>query len=839
MPGNRPVDLKKPATSPAEISTSGTVLGVSPHLAGRQAGSPPASGSRSLIAASAGPIDQDVPEEAACVDVRIEAEIAAGGMGRILLASDPVIGRTVALKVMHRELENDPEIRARFLAEARITGRLEHPNIVPVHALGRLPDGTLTFSMKRVRGRSLASILHAVASGDPETRREHSRLRLLGVFQQVCMAVHFAHANGILHRDIKPENIMVGSFGEVFVMDWGIAKLLGEPSLDREVVPATPDLPTFRPSGPGIAGGTAVGMILGTPEYMPPEQAMGRHDEMDVRSDVYSLGAVLYQVLAGRPPYQGRTPMETIAWVVAGPDPVLDRSIDGDPVPPDLAAICLRAMAKRKEARYASARDVYLAVEAFITGAMERDRRTREAAEHVAVAEALLDEHAGLLGRTAGLRRVAAELREEIEPHEPIDRKAPLWRIEDQVVRVEHEAAEALNAALGRLRQAVEGCPDHAEARALLARHYWQRFVEAEWNARVDEALFYRQLVEQYDDGRFRADLEGASLLSVRTRPTGASVTARPCIEKEFRLQPGDPVWSGTTPADDIHLPMGSYIVSLERPGCRPVPAPVLLRRGEHARLRVPLPPDQAIGAGFAYVPPGEFIFGGDPACERALPKQWLHLDGFVAGRTSVTCREYVEFLNSLAAVDPAEALRRAPRRARKARPYWEPEPDGSFAVPERDADGDEWNAEFPVLGVSFEDAEAYCRWRSQRDCLPWRLPTEAEWEKAARGADGRFYPWGNRFDPTFCKMRYSRPGTPKVEPAGAFPLDESPYGVRDMAGTIRNWCSSWFIEKERRRVVKGGAWNMPEDVCRSADRFGHVEDYVVTSIGFRMVRSV
>jgi hypothetical protein len=200
-----------------------------------------------------------------------------------------------------------PDQLARFVEEAQITAQLEHPNVVPVHDLGLDPDGRVYFAMKYVRGQSLEQILDKRQEGDEETLAEFGLGRLLDVFQQVCLAIEYAHARGVVHRDLKPANIMVGDFGEVLVMDWGIAKLLGsaeQPAASgdqaRALGPKSSDISSLRAGESAFA--TQAGTLIGTPAYMSPEQARGQ--PVDQRSDIYSLGVILYQILCGQVPFE-------------------------------------------------------------------------------------------------------------------------------------------------------------------------------------------------------------------------------------------------------------------------------------------------------------------------------------------------------------------------------------------------------------------------------------------------------------------------------------------------------------------------------------------------------
>jgi serine/threonine-protein kinase len=230
-------------------------------------------------------------------------------MGAVLRAFDPDLGRDLAVKVLREEFRGRAGLERRFLEEARLTGRLQHPGVVPVVEAGRLADGRPFFTMKLVQGRTLADLLRE----RPDPSRDLPRL--LAVFEQVCQTMAFAHSRGVIHRDLKPSNVMVGEFGEVQVMDWGLAKAPGRgEGADPSAAAAPPSafggseavtvLPPAAPAEMGPAR-TTVGAVLGTYAYMPPEQARGEVDRLDARCDVFALGAMLCEILTGRPPYEG------------------------------------------------------------------------------------------------------------------------------------------------------------------------------------------------------------------------------------------------------------------------------------------------------------------------------------------------------------------------------------------------------------------------------------------------------------------------------------------------------------------------------------------------------
>jgi tetratricopeptide (TPR) repeat protein/tRNA A-37 threonylcarbamoyl transferase component Bud32 len=282
---------------------------------------------------------------------------AQGGIGRVWLARDEALGREVALKELRPDRADHPAAAGRFLEEARITGQLQHPGIVPVYELGRQPDTRQPFyTMRFVQGRTLAEAARTYHARREKGEAGPLELReLLGAFVGACNAVAYAHSRGVLHRDLKPANVVHGDFGEVMVLDWGLGKVVGRP--DDEAAPVMPD-------EDGPRAGTAQGAVLGTPAYMAPEQAEGRLDLLDRRTDVYGLGAILYEVLTGRPPFDGPGTAEVLRQVCTE-EPVPPRRLVTE-VPPALEAVCRRALAKQRADRYATAGDLAEEVRRFL-----------------------------------------------------------------------------------------------------------------------------------------------------------------------------------------------------------------------------------------------------------------------------------------------------------------------------------------------------------------------------------------------------------------------------------------------------------------------------------------
>jgi serine/threonine protein kinase len=292
------------------------------------------------------------------------AELGAGGMGVVRLAYDRLIGRHVALKTMRRELAAHAVSRARFVRELRVQGQLEHPCIVPVYDAGLSEDGVPYFAMRRVRGLTLAEVLSGLAEGDAAIAERFGLRKLLRAFVTVCDAVHYAHSRGVVHRDLKPHNVMLGDFGEVYVLDWGIAQLSCTGEVDASLSLA-------------IEGGAPIG----TPGYIPPEGVRVRVDVFDPKTDVYALGAVLFEVLTLTRLWDGDDAPSIVAAQLAGGSVSPRERAPLRDVPRELDEACARALAPRPSGRTASVRELAQAIERFLDGAEDAERKRALAVE--------------------------------------------------------------------------------------------------------------------------------------------------------------------------------------------------------------------------------------------------------------------------------------------------------------------------------------------------------------------------------------------------------------------------------------------------------------------------
>jgi eukaryotic-like serine/threonine-protein kinase len=761
---------------------------------------------------------------------RFGKQLGKGGNGLVTLVFDRDVGRGVALKTLLSGSGATPKALEQFLEEVQITGQLEHPNIVPVHELGSLTNGEIYFTMKLVEGRTFEQVIAGVRTGQPEFVQAFSRNRLISLIQSVCQGVGFAHAKGVIHRDLKPSNIMLGDFGEVLVMDWGLAKVRGVPDRHSEDL-----MPVVTDRSKQSADQTMMGTIKGTPAYMSPEQAMGRIDTLDERTDVYSIGVLLYEALSFQRPHAGTDPMAVIRAVVTKPIVPLCQVAPERNIPEELETITMKCLQKKPEERFDTAMQVNEELENFLEGT----KRKKQAAMKVYEGVELAGDYESQREQVTALRLQYAEAARNVNHWDDVDVKRPLWELETRCKAQEVQAIDTFGESINRYVQALGYDPENSQARAGLASLYWTKFLEAEELRDEQDMRNFRNLVLIYDDGSYAQRLEGDGSLQVETRTPELELTIARYEERDRILTPVEEQPLGSALLEEVPLAMGSYRLAATAPGKSPAMIPLRIGRGEALRLALALLPDGTIPEGFVSIPGGPFQRGGDQLALDAHERSKPDVPPFAIARYPVTMEQYLEFINHLAEVDPMTAQFRVPRQPGGTDPVFQRGPDGRFFMPAFDRLNNLMDPQLPVFGVSWEDAEAWLEWRSELDGVTVRLPTEAEWEKAARGVDGRLYPWGDQFDHAFCKTAESRHELPRPEPVGTFPKDASPYGVQDMAGSMRQWCADWFDEGRGLRAVRGGAWNLGGTYSRICNRDGVGPQDVEINLGFRAVLEI
>jgi serine/threonine-protein kinase len=662
---------------------------------------------------------------------KIIEEVGRGGFAAVYKAVDTTLERTVALKVLAPHLLWDPTFVQRFQREAKVAANLDHSNIVTIYEVGQM-EGVYFIAMQFLEGRTLGQVLEA------EGPLPISQVQ--AVMEQLASALDYAHAREFVHRDIKPSNIMVADDGRATLTDFGLVK-----------------------AGEGTQL-TASGMVFGTPEYMSPEQAEGK--ALDARSDIYSLGVVLYEMLAGRAPFVADTTPAVMYKHVHEPPPLEELPSD---LPQGLVAVVEKALAKKREERYQNAGEMARALEEAIEASARVTPIPPE--RKVPVSPPVVEEVA------PPLVEPEAVVREEPEP--PTPKAAPKKALGRGVL---------LAGGLVLLCCIVS---------IIILAVYWPP-----------------------------------------PTPTPEPPTAAPAARV-------------TTPAPTTV------------PTTRPTPVPP---------TDTPTP---SVPPGMVYVPAGEFTMGSDDDdveyalqlcskyrggdCERIWfedeqPVHTVYLDAFYIDETEVTNAQFAAFVSATDYETDAEQT------------------ECGFIY-----DGDEWNCvpgvdwqhpfgpdtdlvgrdEHPVVQVSWNDAKAYCEWAGAR------LPTEAEWEKAARGTDRRTYPWGNTFDSgrvNFCdqncefgwKDTGADDGYAQTAPVGSYPQGASPYGALDMAGNVWEWVADWYGEgyysqspgrnppgpdSSGYRVVRGSSWFHEANDVRGANRSGINPDVPGIYVGFRCAR--
>jgi formylglycine-generating enzyme required for sulfatase activity/tRNA A-37 threonylcarbamoyl transferase component Bud32 len=528
-----------------------------------------------------------------------------------------------------------------------------------------------------------------------------------------------------------------------------------------------------------------------------------------------------------------------------------------------VASLLGRAQAESDPGRAAS---LYDEVRALIPGhpeaerlavskRLEAEQRTKslEAAAFVASGNALGVEAALAKAELARARRELSELREKIPAGDPPEKKKPLWAAEARVESLSREVAVKETSTLVAYASALGSDPRCKAALAALASAHYRALEEAEEANDLARADSERKLFLLYDQEGKGARLAEPGTLSLDTRPSGAAVhvfryetapdtrlfprahdgSEPPAPGQTFSLELSEKNLLGVAPIVSARLAAGSYLLVLSKEGYRDVRYPVLVERGRAHAASVNLYTEAEIGADFIYVPAGPFIVGGD---EKAVKPRELdrHAEtgDFFLARHEVTMKEYVQFLSAKLAEGSETVLKQFPRRAPTSGYYWRP---AAGAKKTRLPEGLE--PKWPVFGIGWEDAQAYCDWKCEKEPGVYRMPTTLEWEKAARGADGRLFPWGNFLEWSFASTTFTHENGPgNVE---RFPADESPYGVLDMGGSVMEWCSDSLTDVLGHRRAKGGSWDHSvEYVFHAATNSTFHPTMANGMLGFRLAKN-
>ncbi len=612
--------------------------------------------------------------------------LGRGANGVVHLATDTSLRREVALKMHSRGADMSNVELLRFTHEAQVTGQLGHPGVVPVYDLGTLPDGRPYYTMRRIGGSCLKEVFAALKRQEPEFVSRWTLTHMIVVLLRVAQALAFAHDRGVIHRDVKPANIMAGDYGEVLLLDWGVARVLGE-------------------SRDGDAPGDTWRSVGGEDLTVDGPQARGDIEAIGPAADVYSVGVILYEFLCGKRPFRARNIQGLLDMVVSDAIvPISQRELK-HPLPPDLAALCMRCLSKKVKDRFANGSELSAALEDFLEGSRKQEQAEKFTAQG--------------LERLHNYKQASDWAREEETKLRALEADLPPWAGTDERRAVWQQAAswgeqrkerdDIYDEASTLLQGALQYSPGHRPAQQALGQLFLRKLVEAEERGEKNAASFFRKQVRLHDAALLR---NVHTEVSLAIEPRGARVTLFRLREQDRILEPDHRTPLQNNPIDKLNLEGGSYTLSLEHEGHIPITAAVHTANSLGDRcisLSLRMPRLDEVAQGFTVIPAGSFQRGGDPLSIDGQRPAEIELKTFAIGRHPVTQLEFREWLQS--DDSPAEAAR--------SFHWW----DELNEVPEQD------RARLPALGVPLALAEAYARWRSTETGFRLRLPANDEWE--------------------------------------------------------------------------------------------------------------
>ncbi len=771
--------------------------------------------------------------------------IGLGGVGAVLAAYEPELNREVAIKILRPAFRNKVDSLKRFVREARATAHIEHPNIVPVHQLGVFEDNGVFFSMKKVGGRDLRSVIRKLDEGNKEFLQKYTRRQLLQIFVAVGNGVAYAHSKGIIHRDLKPANIMLGDYGEVMVMDWGLVKYKAEKDSSEQEWEVEFDL-DLATVGHDDAMSTIQGSVSGTPAYMSPEQAGGHTENIDEQSDLYSLGAILYSILTWKTaPFE--SPMTT--------NQVLNSVVNGDfkrprkrtpkrKIPCELEAICLKAMALDKKDRYESVelfvRDIKDYLEGYSVvaykGSLAR-RLFKMVRRHPLIPSAAIVSICTFLGvlgiiyfenesRISNLKNFArysivqgdGYYLKALKAYQKLQNeyKKPAGEACYKIInkfytdfnRYKLEFNSNYNVAAQFLFQAEDMGGKSSTINKDLLKVLKQQLNFGLLTGNYDET---RGLVKQLRLRRHRVFgeiissdkkiyeqikmiIRNEGIIKVTSTPEGTKVYYEAAAGAQERGEKKK-ILMGETPFEK-KLATGSYLLFITGKNGENIKCPIQVLCGQTNPVQISIP--GKVPDGMCYIPGGKFYLGTRKSLNQM---QRSFLPAYFISRYEVTLKQYLEFWKSL-----KSPLNRKRYQGRYLFSNGDFKYVNIWDKNARLSKGFKLN--MPIVGISGKAAEAYCSWLGEKLGISLRLPTNLEWEKAARGVDGRSFVWGNMYNAEATLCWDNKAGIKKypiASPVGTFAGDESIYGVRDLVGNVREFTTE-KVGNNKLFIIKGGS---------------------------------